>query len=126
MAPLTPHVHWLVRLAVAGIFVYHGIDKVTSGTPPQEGLDMMFLGSAIVFWLVAIAEVTAGVAIVAGGLKHDLADLLTRYAGFAIAVVMLGAAFIVHLPEWHFMRGGAEFQILLAAVGLMFMVRGNK
>ncbi len=126
MAPATPHVHWLPRLGLAAIFLYHGVDKLRAGTPPQEALDAMFLGSGLVFWLVALAETAAGAAILAGGLKHDYADLLTRFAGFAIAVVMLGAAFIVHLPEWHFMRGGAEFQILTAAVGVLFLVRGNK
>ncbi len=95
------------------------------GVPPAEMLDAMFFGSSLVFWLVAMAEASAGIAILAGGFKHDLADLATRYAGFAIALVMLGAVFIVHLPEWHFMRGGAEFQVLTASIGIMFLVRGN-
>ncbi len=124
-APVVPHVHWFVRLGLAGIFLYHGIDKLAAGTPPAEALDMMFLGSAAVFWMVAVAEVLAGVAVLAGGFPIPFSDLLTRLGGLAIAVVMLGAAFIVHLPEWHFMRGGAEFQVLTAGLGLYLAVRGN-
>ena len=126
LTPLAPHVHWLVRLGFAGIFLYHGIDKFQGGAPPQGALDAMFLGSAVVFWLVALAEVVGAVFILAGGLRLGRADLLTRLGGLMIAVVMIGAALIVHLPEWHFARGGAEFQVFTAAVGLYLFARGNE
>ncbi len=125
LAPAMPYAHWLVRIALASIFLYHGLEKLRGGTPPQAGLDMMFLGSPLVFWLVALGETTAGAAILIGGTQWKFAGLATRFAGFTIALIMLGAAFIVHLPKWHFMEGGAEFQIFAAAVGLFFLVRGN-
>ncbi len=124
-APAAPHMHWLVRAALTGIFLYHGIDKLRGGTPPQEALDMMFLGSSAVFWLVALGETAAGIGILAGGAKFSYADLVTRLSGLVIAIIMIGATFIVHLPEWHFMRDGAEFQVFTAMVGLFFAVRGN-
>ncbi len=123
--PFVPKLHWVLRAALAAIFAYHGVEKLRGGTPPQGMLDMMFFGSAAVFWLVAITETIAGLAIVAGGFTFGAADLVTRAAGAAIFVVMAGAAVTVHLPTWHFMQGGAEFQVLTAALGLWFVVRGN-
>ncbi len=123
--PFVPKFHWVLRLALASIFIYHGMEKLRGGTPPAEMLDMMFFGSAGLFWLVAVGEVVAGVAILAGGFKFNNADLVTRFAGATIFVIMAGAALTVHLPTWHFMQGGAEFQVLTAALGLWFVVRGN-
>lgn len=122
LSPAAPHVHWALRLGLAAIFVYHGLDKLRAGTPPQGMLDMMFFGSGAVFWMVAVAELLAGIAIVAGAFTTPL---LTRAAGAAIALIMLTAAVTVHLPAWHFMQGGAEFQVLTAALGLFFLVCGN-
>lgn len=126
----TKHGHWLVRLAVAGIFLFHGIDKIRGGTPPQEMLDMMFKGSSALFWFTAILELLVGVGILAGGaLAGNRGSAITRLAGLGAAIVMFGAIFIVHLENgWSFMNdgpGGAEFQTLLAAVGLTFFIRGN-
>lgn len=129
---LAPHLHWLIRAALAAIFLYHGIDKLANGTPPQGPLDAMFFGSAAVFWLVAVGEVVAGVAVVLGGLGFARSELTTRVAGAIILIIMLGAAQF-HLAgaggmgthPWHFMRGGAEFQVLTAVLGLVALVRGK-
>lgn len=125
--PLAKHAHWLIRLAVAGIFLFHGISKINDGTPPQEMLDMMFKGSSGLFWFTAILEVLVGVGILVGGaMEGSRGNVITRFAGLGAAVVMLGAIFIVHLDNgWNFMEMGAEFQTLLAAVGLWFFARGN-
>lgn len=119
--------HWLIRLSVAGILVFHGVDKMKNGTPPQEMLDMMFLGSAGLFWFTAVLEFLAGLGIVAGGaLAGNRGSAITRLSGLATAVVMLGAIFLVHMDNgWNFMNMGAEFQTLLAAVGLGFFMKGN-
>lgn len=123
-----PHVHWFVRAALAGIFLFHGYDKISNGTPPDGPLEAMFFGSATLFWLVALGEVVAGAGFVLGGLRHERAALSTRVAGGIVLVIMLGAARF-HLSNgahpWHFMQGGAEFQVLTAAIGLLALVRGR-
>ncbi len=122
---LTPQAHWLLRFALAGIFLYHGLSKVSGGTPPAEMLDMMFMGSAGLFWITALLELLAGVAIVAGGSNTTWAPMATRIAGGIIAFVMIGAIAIVHAPNgWNFMAMGAEFQTLTAAVGLYLAIKG--
>ena len=129
---LAPHLHWALRAALAGIFVFHGIDKFQGGTPPEGPLEAMFFGSAALFWLVAIGEVVAGLAIFAGGFDFAKNELATRVAGGIILVIMLGAAQF-HLSgaggmgthPWHFMQGGAEFQVLTAMLGLVALVRGR-
>lgn len=129
---MAPHMHWAIRFALAGIFVYHGFDKISNGTPPDGPLEAMFFGSAALFWLVALGELVAGLAIVAGGLPFARAELTTRIAGGIIFIIMLGAAQF-HLSgaggggghPWHFMQGGAEFQVLTAMLGLAALVRGR-
>ncbi len=122
---LNPQAHWLLRFALAGIFLYHGLNKVSGGTPPAGMLDMMFLGSAPLFWLTALLEVLAGIAIVAGGSKTTWAPMATRVAGGIIAAVMIGAIAIVHAANgWNFMTMGAEFQTLTAAVGIYLLIKG--
>jgi putative oxidoreductase len=128
---ITPHAHWLLRVALASVFIYHGISKFAGGlTPPP----MMELPVAV--WaLVAFAEVAGGVLILVGGvIKDRVGDIVTRLAGLAIAPVMLGAIFMVHWPRWNFApapdqgfpMGGMEFQVVLLLAVLYFLVRGNR
>ena len=131
-ATLEPHLHWALRIALAAIFLFHGIDKLRNGTPPAGPLDAMFFGSAALFWLVALGETAAGAAMVIGGFESARSELITRIAGGIILVIMAGAAQF-HLSgaggmgthPWHFMQGGAEFQVLTAMVGLVALVRGR-
>ena len=75
-------------------------------------------------WLVAVTEVAAGVLLIAGAFGKEI---LTRLGGLGVVVIMLGAIFLVHLPNgWDTMKGGMEFQVLMLATGLYFAARGNK
>jgi uncharacterized membrane protein YphA (DoxX/SURF4 family) len=41
-------------------------------------------------------------------------------------VILIGAIFIVHLPNgWNVMTGGMEFQVLMLAASVYFLVKGN-
>ena len=119
-----PYTHWFIRIALASIFVYHGIDKMRNGTPPEGPLDAMFFGSAALFWMVALGELAAGLGIVAGGFHFGNAALVTRVSGAIILVIMIGAAQF-HLAgaggmgthPWHFMQGGAEHQVFTGLRG---------
>ena len=121
---LKPHAHWLLRIGLAGVFVYHGIGKVMD----LGGFSQMMGLSTPVAALVTFAEVAGGVGIIVGAFTNDL---VTRLAALALAPVMLGAIFMVHWGRWNFMpaegfpAGGMEFQVVLLLTALFFLVMGN-
>ena len=86
---LKPHAHWLLRIGLAGVFLFHGIGKVMD----LGGFSQMMGLSTPVAALVTLAEVAGGVGIIVGAFTNDL---VTRLAALAIAPVMLGAIFMVH------------------------------
>ncbi len=115
---LAPHMHWLLRLSLAGTFIAHGIPKF----PPD---DMVAMGMpAIVGWLVAFGEVGAGLALIVGAFADER---LTRLGGLLVVVIMTGAILIVHAKNgWLVQNGGMEFQVLMLAAGMYFLTKGNK
>lgn len=121
---LSPHAHWLVRIAVAAVFIYHGLDKFTqlNGMAQMMGLPVAVMAA------VALAETAGGVLILAGGV---LDDWVTRLGGLLLIPVMLGAISMVHWPRWPFTpsdthpMGGMEFQVTLLLVASFFVIYGN-
>ena len=120
---------WLIRLSLAGTFIFHGLDKF-----PNIAAGAEFMGLPFAVWLlVALGEIAAGFSIVAGRLAPNaIGDLLTRAGGAIVAIIMLGAIYLVHWGQWSNIPsethpfGGMEFQTLLVATGLFFALRGNK
>lgn len=120
---------WLLRIALASVFIFHGVSKVQgllAGGPIP-------MGHSFEIWsLVAFAEVAGGVGILLGGvLAGFMGDIITRLSGLAVVPVMLGAIAMVHWGRWSFVpsdthpMGGMEFQVVLALIGLFFVLRGN-
>jgi len=121
---LKPHAHWLLRIGLASVFIFHGIGKAMAlGGFAQ----MMGLPTAVAA-LVTLAELAGGVGIIVGAFTNDL---ITRLAGLAIAPVMLGAIFMVHWGRWGFEpaegfpMGGMELQVVVLFTALFFLVMGN-
>ena len=121
---LKPHAHWLLRIGLASVFIFHGIGKAMAlGGFAQ----MMGLPTAVAA-LVTLAELAGGVGIIVGAFTNDL---ITRLAGLAIAPVMLGAIFMVHWGRWDFApaegfpMGGMELQVVVLLTALYFLVMGN-
>ncbi len=121
---LKPHAHWLLRIGLASVFIFHGIGKAMAlGGFAQ----MMGLPTAVAA-LVTLAELAGGVGIIVGAFTNDL---ITRLAGLAIAPVMLGAIFMVHWGRWNFTSaegfpmGGMELQVVVLFTALFFLVMGN-
>ena len=113
---LSPYVHWGLRLSLAATFIYHGVAKI-----PVEG-PMLGMPVAAV-WLLAIAEVAAGVLLIAGAFGKEL---LTRLGALIVIVVMIGAIGLVHAKNgFNVMNGGMEFQILMLVTGLYLAAKGN-
>ncbi len=121
---LKPHAHWLLRIGLASVFLYHGSGKFMD----LGGFSQMTGLPTAVAALVALAEVAGGIGIIVGAFTNDL---ITRLAGLAIVPVMLGAIFMVHWGRWDFMAaegfpmGGMEFQVVLLLTALFFVVMGN-
>ena len=124
LSGLKPHAHWLLRLALASVFIFHGAMKFTN----LEGFSQMMGLSSPIAIAVAFAEAAGGIGIIVGGLSSDF---VTRLSGLAIVPVMLGAIFMVHWGRWNFMpaegfpAGGMEFQVVLLLIAVYFIVVGN-
>jgi len=126
--PIEAHAHWLLRLALVSVFLFHGVQKFLD---LDAGAAMT--GLPVPVWaLVALAEVGGSVLLIAGGVfRTRLGDRLTRLGALAFAPVMLGAVFMVHWGRWSFTpsdshpMGGMEFQVVLLLLSLFFVLRGN-
>lgn len=116
----------LVRLALGVVFVVHGVGKLFGVGPSATGLSGFsgFLGSlGVPFPSVA----ALGVALVetVGGL-FVLVGFLTRYAALFIAIDMLVATLLVHLPRgFSASEGGYEFTLTLFLVSLALVFLGS-
>ncbi len=120
----TPNAHWFLRIALASVFVVHGLGKF----PNLGAMAAMMSMPVAMLFLVASAETLGGVLIFLGGFSKDW---LTRIGALLIMPVMLGAIFMVHWGQWSFAAsethpmGGMEFQVTLLLLSLYLLVKGN-
>lgn len=106
------------------VFLFHRIDKLgdLGGFAEMAGMPVA------VALLVALAEAGGAVLVFLGGF---LKDWMTRLGAVAIIPVMLGAIFMVHWGQWHFMAtethpmGGMQFQVTLFLVLSYLALKGN-
>lgn len=117
--------HWLPRLALAAIFIYHGFPKIAMA---GDVAAMMGMPVAMVI-MVGLAEVGGSVLLLWGGFGPDWA---TRVAGILFTAVMIGAITMVHAQHgWSSINmgnnggRGMEFQILIIATSLLYTFKGN-
>lgn len=111
----------LVRLAIGIPMIIHGAGKLFGLGPVAKSISGFagFLDSlglpAVSFlaWVVAIVEFGGGVCVVLG--------VLTRYASLAIAINMLTATVLVHLPQGY---KGYEQTLVFALIALSLVVSG--
>lgn len=111
-----------LRTIVGVVFMAHGAQKLF--VFGLEGVTAGFAGmgvplAGVAAPAVALVELLGGLALVAG--------LFTRLAGVGLAVVMLGAMFLVHLAAGFFAPEGVEFTLTLfgAAVALALIGPGE-
>lgn len=123
---LAPNAHWLLRFALASVFLYHGLTKF-----PVLGMLSEMMGMpTIMIGMLAAMETAIGILILVGGFGPDWA---TRTAGALTAVDMLGAIAMVHWPHgWNSVNmgmgnegRGMEFQVTLLLIALYFVIVGN-
>lgn len=114
-------VHWLPRLSLASIFLYHGLTKFPTASMMADMMSM----PVFMIYMLAMMEILIGVFIILGALGREI---LTKVAGLLIAVIMLGAILMVHIKNgWNgvSMEQGVELQLLILTAGLYFLVKGN-
>lgn len=119
----------IVRLALGIVFFPHGAQKLLgwfggggfAGT--MQGMTGMGLPAAVVF-LVIIAEFFGALSLITG--------FLGRVGAFGVFCVMLGAIFMVHLPNGFFMNWmgtqkgeGVEYHLLAIGMAVAIMVKGS-
>jgi putative oxidoreductase len=113
----------VLRVVVGAVFLVHGLQKVfVMGIADLGG---MFGGMGLPLPMVAAIIVTAVEAL--GGLALIL-GLYTRWAAIPLAIVMLVALFMVHLPNGFFVTGGGngyEFVLTLAAANVALFLTGS-
>ncbi len=125
--PLATRAHWLLRCAIAAVFVYHGVDKFMGGGIAEFSSAMAL--PWFIALLVALTEIAAGLLVLLGGF---LGAWITRLGALLVVPIMLGAIFIAHWGQWHFMAtpthplGGMQFQVTLLLVALYLLIRGNR
>ena len=129
MKLLTTNAHWLLRIALASVFVYHGALKFLD----LDGFAQMLPVSYLQVVLVALAETGGGVLVLLGGFRGDrISDLATRVGAALNIPVMIGAITLVHWGRWNFLpsethpMGGFEFQVVLILLMLYLVFTGNR
>lgn len=123
---LVPHMHWALRIALASVFLYHGLTKF----PMLAGVSEMLGMSVFAVVVLASVETVGALLILFGSFGPDWT---TRLGGLLLIPVMLGAIFMVHLPHgWNSlnmgvgnMGRGMEFQFTLLMIAFYFFVTGN-
>lgn len=111
---------FLTRLIAGLIFVVHGYQKffvqgIDGVTGFFANIGIPLAGTAAL--LVSTLEFVGGMLLVLG--------LLTPIVGVLLAMNMLVASLVVHLPNgFYAMDGGYEFPMLLGAVSLALAVMG--
>ena len=129
MKNLTSNAHWLLRIALASVFVFHGALKFMN----LEGFAQMLPISYTQVVLVTLAATVSGLLVLLGGFRNDrVSDLATRVGAALSIPVIVGAISMVHWGRWNFVpsethpMGGFEFQAVLLLIMLFLVITGNR
>jgi putative oxidoreductase len=118
---------FVARVFLAVVFIPHGSQKLLGlfgGNGFTATMDYFTSGGmpAVVAFLVIMGESLGSLALLVG--------LCGRFMAFGLALTMLGAIFMVHLPNGFFMnwfgtQKGEGYEYHLLALGLAFLVMIN-
>jgi putative oxidoreductase len=119
----------IVRLALGIVFLPHGLQKTLGlfGGGGFSGTMSFFTGQGIpaaLAFLVILAESAGSLGLIVG--------FLTRVAALGIGCNMVGAIFLVHLPNGFFMNWfgkqpgeGFEYHLLAIGMALALLIGGG-
>lgn len=126
---ITLNAHWLLRIAIVGVFLFHGLLKFAN----LEGFAAMLPISYTEVVLVAFAETGGALLLILGGFGDSrFFDMATRIGALLNIPVMIGAIAIVHWGQWNFLPsethpiGGIEFQVVMTLIMLYVAITGNR
>ena len=107
--------YWGIRASIGAIFIVHSIKKfdpswqewlISIGLPPEMQLP------------IALAEFIGGIFLIVG--------IFTRITGIVFSIILLGAIFHIRWDKGFFVsQGGWEFDLIMLAVTLTFIVVGS-
>lgn len=111
----------LIRFGLGVVMIVHGIGKLAGVGPasmPISDLAMTIAGIGLpattpLAWLVALIEFGGGVLLVMG--------LFVRYAAIGLAINMLAATVLIHLPQGF---SGYEYTFVLFVMALSLVATG--
>jgi putative oxidoreductase len=109
----------IVRIAIALPFLYHGSAILFGafGGPGPHGFAELMHAPDIVGYLVGLAQLAGGLAILTG--------VLIRIGAVCILIVMAGAIIMVHLPHgYNVAKHGAEYAIALFLTSVSLLIAG--
>ena len=112
MKIIIKNIHSLIRISLASTFIYHGY--------PKLGVSVANLG--YIGYLVGPFELFGSLFLILGGFLHEN---LTRVGSLLIAIIMIGAIYM-HLFKWNDHLSSVEWQFLILANCIFFIIRGNK
>jgi putative oxidoreductase len=112
----------ILRIAAAIVFLYHGSAMLFGafGGPGPQQFAAHLHAPTWVGYLVGLAQVCGGLAVLSG--------VLFRLGAACIALVMLGAIFLEHLPHgFDIANNGVEYALteLLLAIALLIAGEGD-
>ncbi len=110
----------IVRIATALPFLYHGSAILFGafGGPGPHGFAEFMHAPDIIGYLIGLAEFGGGLAILTG--------ILLRIGALCGIIVMLGAIFLVHLPNgFDISKGGFEYALTLFLTAFALLIAGG-
>jgi putative oxidoreductase len=115
-----PIAETFVRIVVGVMFLMHVSGKLTSGPAAaanvlaKNGLEPAILWAYVIIFL----ELVGGICLIVG--------LFTRFFAAALAIEMLIALLVVHLPRGYAGSGGGyEYVLLIGAACFLIAIRGG-
>ena len=112
-----------LRLGISIAFIIHGWNKFP--LPPQ-GLIEYFDLSPFLASFVALSEVSVGIILIIGGfIKNPYGNIITRFAGLTIIIIMVNIFVIAHQDWFITKKLFTSEQIFLLIGGVYFLLKGN-
>ena len=120
---------FVARIVIGFVMLPHGLQKLLGmfGGAGFSGTVDFFVGSGIpyiVAVLIILGESLGAIGLILG--------FLSRLCATGIAIIMLGAIFMVHLPNGFFMNWfgsnageGYEYHILAVGLALVVLIKGG-
>lgn len=109
----------LLRIACAAAFLYHGNATLFGalGGPGPQNFSAFLHAPLIMGYLVGLAQVAGGLAILTG--------VLFRVGAVCIIIVMIGAIFLVHIAHgFDVGKGGFEYAFAQLVIAVSLLLTG--